>query len=398
MSGSSPKNITYQLVMIFGIITLAVVAVLGLFSLNKPDNEKLSTYIEPTVHVIPTTFSDKVIDIHTRGLVSARIKIPVLPEVSGKVVWVSPKWINGGFFLKDEPLFTIEKQRYRNDVATAESSLAEAKSLYIQEQGHAYVAKIEWEGRLQDDNQAASQLALRKPQVAAAKAKMVAAREALNSAQLNLSKTEVTAPFDGLMSAKQVDAGQFVNAGQQVGILHAIDTVEIRVPLTTQQIQLLDLPTLGVRSKHPAILSIDNTGIKSEWRGHLVRSEGILDENNGILYAIIEVKDPYGLKTKRSSPLRIGAFVQATLQSKPLQHIVTLPRHLLRSGNQIWLVSSDNQLTKRKVEILPTRGKSIYIHNGLDESDRIVISPLANPIEGRTVVIDNSTHRLADLP
>ncbi len=384
---STTQKVALQVVFVLGILVLAAIITQSLVSLNKPEEKVLENYTPQVVDIQIADFEKTMTTLETRGVVKARTSLSLLPEVSGKITWVADNFEDGGFFLKGSPILTIEKQRYINELTSAKSNLAEAESLYIQEQGHAYVAKKEWEGRLSNDNEAARKLALREPQLAAAKAKMLAAKEAVAAAQLNVKKTTVYAPFDGLLSQKVADKGQFVNVGTQLAHLHAVDAIEVRVPLTSQQLGLLDLPVLGQKIQFPVNLLDDKAVNPTTWKGQLVRTEGILDSKNGVLHAVIEVKDPYGLKTPTPTPLRIGTFVRAELQSKSFENVVTIERKLLRSGNQLWLIDEENRLTQRKVQILPTRGKQVYVYQGLVLGDRIVTSTLTDPVEGRTVIL-----------
>ena len=75
-------------------------------------------------------------------------------------------------------------------------------------------------------------------------AALVDARAALNQAELNLSRTEVLAPFTGLVRSEQVDPGQFVNRGSAIARLYAVDYVEVRLPIADQQLAYLDIPPM----------------------------------------------------------------------------------------------------------------------------------------------------------
>ncbi len=374
-----------QAVLVIVILLVAVFGTYALITLNKHKPKVYDDYRTPKVHVIKSEFSNQRIDVQTRGLVNSRIALPIQPEISGKIVWVSPKWVNGGFFKKGEKLFSIEKTRFQNDVAQATYQLREAESQLLQELGHAYVAQREWEGRLSKDNEAQRKLALRKPQVASAKARVTSSKESLTSAQLNLKKTDVYAPFDGLLAERAMNAGQFASSGQQAAILYAVDTIEIRVPLTFNQISLIELPSIGSSSQQTVKVTADLGSESRSWEGKLVRTEGVLDQRTGILHAVVNVIDPYGLQNPQAHPLHIGTFVEVHIPSKSLAKVISLPRHILRTGNTLWVVNEENQLNIRTVTLLPTKGETMHITGGLKAGEQVVISPLTNPIEGKLV-------------
>ncbi|MCY4045619.1 MAG: efflux RND transporter periplasmic adaptor subunit [Cellvibrionales bacterium] len=387
-AGSATSGSTkLQIVLVITILLVAVFGTYALIAFNKQAPKTYENYRTPKVSVIETAFSTQHIDIQTRGIVQSRVALPIQPEISGKIVWVSPKWVNGGFFKKGEKLFSIEKTRYENDVAQATYQLREAESQLIQELGHAHVAEREWQGRLSKDNEAQRKLALRKPQVASAKARVSSSKESLRSTQTSLNKTDVYAPFDGLLAERTMNAGQFASAGQQAAILYAVDNVEIRVPLTFNQVGFIELPGIGSSSQQPVTVTAELGSASHTFEGKLLRTEGVLDQRTGILHAVVSITDPYGLQTPRDNPLHIGTFVEIKIPSQSMAKIISLPRHILRAGNHIWVVNDDNRLENRQVTLLPTKGDTMYVYEGLEAGEKVVISAITHAVNGKLVEI-----------
>ncbi len=373
------------------IVVLALITVVVLKLSNKPAAKKTQEKFMSQVQVETVHFETLTIPILSQGVVTPRTKIRLLNEVPGKVVKVSKKWVNGGFFKKGETLLQIEDFVYKNQLAKARANVASTKSALVQEQGYAYVAKQDWERRhKKDSNPASKALALREPQLASAKTQYEAAKADVTTAKQQLLKTTVKAPYDGLVSGKEADIGQYISTGQLLADFNAIDYVEIRLPLTGQQLSLLDLPAIGETSDMPVRLELKVGDVTSQWAGQFVRTEGILDEATKVLYGIVEIQDPYGLNKVVKKPLRIGSFVEAILKSKALSSVVTLPRNALRSGNILWLVDENDYLLTRKVTTLPTRSDDVYVIDGLKEGERVVISGIAEAVEGRKVNILSS--------
>ncbi|CAA0082127.1 Toluene efflux pump periplasmic linker protein TtgG [BD1-7 clade bacterium] len=357
---------------------------------KKPVERKVQELILPKVEVGAVVFEDIQIPLQTRGVVTARTQSKLLSEVSGKVVWVSPKWVDGGFFAKDEVMLKIDEQEYVNQVAQAKSRIAQAMSTLVQEQGQAFVAREEWQLRRPDSsNKAGRALALREPQLASAQAQVDAAVADLQLAEDKLKKTRIRAPYAGLVDGKDADIGQYLGVGHRLAEFHAVDYVEIRVPLTQAQIALLELPRLGETADIPVALTARVGDLQAHWQGKLVRTEGLLDEKTKVLYAIVEVDDPYGLRKQHKRPLRIGTFVEAELPSRLLTDVVVLSRRLLRSGNNVWLVDDNNRLDKRQVRVLPTRGDKVYVISGIEAGERVITSGISDAVEGREVRIDS---------
>jgi RND family efflux transporter MFP subunit len=338
------------------------------------------------------------IPVITQGIVEPRTKIKLLSEVSGKVQEVSPKWFNGGFFHKNDVLLGIDDDLYQNQLAKSRAALAQANSLLVQEQGFAYVAKQEWEKRKQDsDNSAAKSLALREPQLASIKAQYEAANADVVSAEKSLEKTKIKVPFDGIVANKVADMGQYISPGMALADIYAIDMVEIKVPLTEDQQAFIDLPALSESSKIPAVVTYDTQNGLRQWKGFLVRTEGVIDPLTKVLNGVVQVHDPYGLSHPVKSPLRLGAFVQVNLQGKELSNIFIIDRKLLAAGNKVWIVDAENKLRQREVKVLPIREDNVYVSEGLAAGEKLVALGALNLMDGKLinpVVIDNKKNGL----
>ena len=150
----------------------------------------------------------------------------------------------------------------------------------------------------------AHNLALTVPQIEQAEAALAAAQADLASAQLQLEKTRLLAPFDGQVLNSTLDVGEFAVAGQQVGALYAVSSVEIPVPVPLDELRWL--PALstqpmpvdaGAESEHPPLPSAavhwQGGGRHYTWRGKVARWEAGLDPGTRTVTLVIEVADPW---------------------------------------------------------------------------------------------------------
>lgn len=368
-------------------VIFTAMAISVVMFMTRPIPEKKAAEIVVQQVKVAVLQPEKIaIPVLTQGVVEPRTKIKLQAEVNGKIYEVSPRWLNGGFFRKNDQLLKIEDYYYQNQLARAKATLAQAKSGLVQEEGFSYVAKQEWEKRNQDENNSsAKSLALREPQLQSARAQFESASADVVSAQNALDKTFVQAPFDGVIVNKMVDIGQFVNPGLALAELHAIDVVEIRVPLTEAQQAYLDLPDLNQIIKTPALIKYATPNGIDIWQGNFVRTEGVLDPLTKVLNGVVQVKDPYGLDRRLKTPLRLGTFVEVELKGKQLDNIFVIPRRFLFAGNTLWLVDKNNRLQSRIVKVLPVREENVYVHEGLQSGDRLIVSGLVSPLDGAVV-------------
>lgn len=385
------------------IILGATSAVSVALYLQRPDPVKLEVVTKPLlIDVAEVVKQNLPIRIASQGTVSPRTQTTLIAEVSGRVVEVSPKFKAGGYFAAGEILLQIDDRDYKAELKRAESAVASARSNLALEKGRAQVAYRDWLtfSKGVTRNSEADALAQRKPQLAEAQARLDSAEADLARAQDNLDRTTIRLPYNGMVRAKEADIGQYVSVGSQLGQTFAIDRVEVRLPLPDDRLSYLNLPSLNSpqdnQSTTRVILSSRQGDNTYEWQAELVRTEGVLDERSRVLFAIAEVVDPYGLESERDAPLRVGTFVQADISGKTMSDIVVLPRHILRTGNQVWVVDGKNRLVNRVVGLLRTDGELAYIHRGLEAGERVALSTIPHAVAG-TEVRQSSTIKTSTL-
>ncbi len=371
--------------------------------LQRPEPTKVEIEVKPLlIDVAEVVKQDLPVSISSQGTVSPRTQTTLIAEVSGRVVQVSPKFKAGGFFTAGEVLMQIDDRDYKAELKRAESSVASAKSNLALEKGRAQVAYRDWlkfsNGVTR--NSEADALAQRKPQLAEAQAQLDSAEADLARARDNLDRTTIRLPYTGMVRSKDADIGQYVSVGTQLGKTFAIDRVEVRLPLPDDRLSYLNLPALNqsesTTPKTQVTLSSRQGDSTYEWQAELVRTEGVLDERSRVLFAVAEVLDPYGLETERDAPLRVGTFVQADISGKTMPNIVVLPRHVLRTGNQVWVIDAKNRLINRVVGVLRTEGDLVYIHSGLELGERVALSTIPHAVAG-TEINQNSTVKTSTL-
>lgn len=392
-------------------------AIAALLVLNRP-----SPAVKPAeervaqVVISPARAEDLIFNVESQGTVEPRTQTTLVAEVSGRVVSVSEKFVVGGFFNKGETLLTLDDADYKVNVQQAQASLLTAQAQFVQESAQAEQAVRQWEssGRKRAD---APPLALRTPFLEESRARVLFAEADLARAERQLERTNIRAPYDGLVREKMVDIGQFIGTGTQMARTFAIDFAEIRLPLTDRDIAYLELPRPGVMASAPVngqsvaaardmntnraedglyatsrqkgtpvTLKATVGGRPYEWEGRIVRTEGVIDPNTRVYYAVAQVEDPYGLhQSSNRAVLSIGSFVNATLRGITVRDVFTVPHRAVRNGDEIMIMDNEQRLRQRKVNILRTDTENVYIDGGLFEGEQVIVSPVPVPIEGMRV-------------
>lgn len=368
------------------VLALAGVGVWGLYQ-TKPEPEQNDDGPRPvSLFVDNVEVEDVTLPVRTQGEVRPRTEIDLVGQVSGRIVAVSPKFVEGGSVVRGVTLIKIEDTDYQLAVIRAESRIAEAETNLALKLAAAEIAKRNWDDTVVGKP---SPLALKLPQLAEAEAKLRAANADLSAARLNLARTNISVPFDGRVRTKLADIGQYVTAGAPLGRVYSTEVVEVRLPLTDRQLATLALP-IGYEEEAgngPEVLlsAVIATKIRT-WTGRIVRTEAAIDSSTRVLYAIAEVEAPYGEGADDGMPLAVGLFVDAEIKGTVLRNAYVLPRSALRSGDTIYVVRDDGTLDIRIVDVVFSDPERVVLTRGVKLGEQVVTSPIQSPRQGMKVV------------
>ena len=304
-----------------------------LISKPGPEPQTPPAYTPPLVDVVAAAPAMRSLSVETQGTVRPLREIKLVTQVGGRVESVSPRFAVGGFFEAAEQLVKVEDVDYQFVIARAESQVAAARQRVAEEQGRALQARREWRDL---GSEQANALFLRKPQLASAQAALRASEADLAAARLDLERTSISAPFNGRISEKFVDVGQYVAPGTAIAAVYDTDVAQVRLPLTDRQVALLDLPlhydnTLTAESGGvPVVLRARFANRMWEWQGRVVRTDASIDVDSRVVYAVAEVQQPFAREPgSRRPPLSPGLFVHASINGRELQAVSVLPRSAL---------------------------------------------------------------------
>jgi len=368
-------------------IIVVAVAGLGAVALLATSEQLAPTQPEPvppSVRVLAVDPKPVQMVVHAQGTVLPRIETELVPEISGNVVWISPNLVTGGYFDANEPLLRIDDRDYRNAVerATANMSRADAELEFAEFE----LGRLEALETSDLVSRSAVESAMREARVN--EAELRDARVALEQSERDLARTEIAAPFRGLIRSEQVDVGQFVNRGTSVASLYAVDYVEVRLPIADQQLAYLDLPLtprgeLEADSTPSVRLYANFAGRQREWQGQLIRTEAEIDARSRMVQAVARVSA--GDDADPDLPPPVGLFVQAEIQGRSADNVVVLPRGAIRNGNQVLVVDAEDRLRFRDVGLLRVYGDEAFVNEGLSAGERVCVSPLQAVVDGMRI-------------
>jgi RND family efflux transporter MFP subunit len=387
---SQRMKILLPAAVIVGAILLAALVIAA-----RPTVERVQTVAPPPlVRVVAATVRDVELSVASQGTVRPRTESVLVAQVAGQVDSVSPRFAAGGFFRRGEVLVRIDSRDYELAVQEGEARVAQAGVRLQLEQAEAEIARDEWEDLGEGEP---SSLTLREPQLAEARANLQAAQAVLDKAKLDLERTSVVAPFDGRVSEKRADRGQFIARGAALAAVYATDVAEVELPVSRDDLAFLDLdlghPDNGLEGPETRLVGrVGNT--EQVWSARIVRTGSRFDPKTRMLSLYAEVKDPFARRAGATHPpLPMGLFVEAEIAGHAAPDVAVLPRAAIRDGSRVFVVDSDDHLRFRDVTVLRFEGDRALVTAGVEAGERVCLSALETAVDGMTVrtVVDEDS-------
>lgn len=360
------------------VILAAGAGLIGLMALQEPMEEKPVVEFSPRVKAQLLETKSLVLDVQSQGLVEPTEKTMLVAQVSGQVVSIAKNFVKGEFVKKGTVLLKIDASDYQANLVEAQANLASAQAQLQQEKARGHVALSEWE-KINDSTP--SQLGLRKPQLAQEQARVRAAQALVNKAQRSLDRTTIKAPYDAIVNSRSVSLGSVLNMGSTIGLVSATRVAQVRLPVADKDLAFLNNDGVGAEVE----LTSSFNGKLTQWQGHVVRNEGVIDSTSRMHYLVVEVPSPY----EQAKPLRFGSYATAKVAGHQIDNVALVPRHLIHD-NKIALVSKQSTLNLTPVTVIRDQGSEVVIAGEFDSNSRYVTTALSYPIEGMTLSLADS--------
>ena len=372
-------KVALKIIIPIAIIVLAIAGYKFLGSLRPAPKSQQPPPVIPVVDVIRVSPEDHRPAVRSYGTVSSYFETALTPQISGRITDVSDKFRVGETVDAEQVLVKIDPTDFKAALAREEAALTVAERTFAEEEIRAEQASGDWEASGRDISKA-SDFVLRKPQLAAAQASIESAKATISKAMADLDRTEVRAPFPAVITARDASPGNQASPQASLGTLVSTEKVEIRLPLTADQIARIILPA------DAEITSPLKPG--TTWEAKLVRMEPVVDQQNQVIYAVAEVERPFdGAKP----PLAVGMFANATISASAIGQSYRVPESAYVSDSFIWTVDEESKLQKIEAERLHSYDGDVFLKPASEASRelRIVTRPLSNFKNGNEVRIED---------
>jgi RND family efflux transporter MFP subunit len=333
------------------------------------------------VEVITTERGDFRPTISVLGQVRPARDVVMRPRVAGQIIELEPGFVPGGLLEEGEPLVYLDPADFERAVATRRSELKQVEAELAIEEGRQRVAQQEYEllgEEIDDQNRS---LVLREPQIEQIRARLDAARAALDLAELELERTTVRAPFDAQVLEQSVNVGSQVGMGDALGRLVGIDECWIIASVPLRDLRWISFIDQGDDEATSAMVRHSTAwepGVEREAR--VSRLIGEVDSEARLARVLLTLPDPLARESDEP-PVILGTLLQVRIEGRQLTDIVRLDREYLRQNDTVWL-KVGGELEIREVTVTYRDEAFAYISQGLEPGEQVVTTSLATVTDG----------------
>ena len=135
-------------------------------------------------------------------------------------------------------------------------------------------------------------------------------------------------------------------------------------------------------------LTTEGAHSSGQWQAEIVRTEGVVDEISRVIYAVVEVADPYGVLGRNDQQeLKMGTFVRAQIQGLRADDVIVLPRSVLQADDTVLIANDERILEIRQVTVLRAEPRNVYISDGVEAGELVVTTSMDAPIPGTHLAV-----------
>ncbi len=377
VTGSIPRALTITLAVVGLVLLLAIVV--GILSRSHAEHtltRQTDAAAIPTVAVIHPSTSHLTPEIALPGNTQAFVDTPIYARTNGYLkAWF---FDIGAHVRKGQLMATIETpetdqqlQVAEADLQSAQANLNLAKTTATRYQNLLRLDSVS----KQETDQAVSDQAARTAAVAAAEAQV-------RRLQQLVSFERIYAPFDGVVTARNTDIGQLIDAGagsaQPRDLFRLAATGVVRVFVAVPEVYSTDIVDGG-----KAFLTLDEYPGR-RFEGTIARNSSAIDPNSRTLNVEVDVPNPKGI-------LLPGSYVFVHFEVPQRGNSLTIPADTLifrAQGLQVATVRN-NRVHLVSVTIAHDGGASMEISSGLSPSDQIIVNPSDSIYEGQEVHVQH---------
>ena len=409
---SSKTRTVIKILRIIVVLVVAAAAALVLVKTRPHPARQEAESKAPLVDVLQARSVSPNMVIHAYGTINSGQNLDLVAQVGGSITEMSPAFEEGAYFSKGAFLMRIDPRDYelnlerlraevgrldaeiakltqerKNFEATLEIARKDVKLAQAEYERNVLLFKktVVAQNQLDQAEQKVlvsktrvqeieNSIALIKPRADLFRATRATAQAQAEQAQLDLERTEITAPFDCRVAVKNVEKYQYVAKGARLGRIYDVGLMEVvvRIPMKETKwlgFDMINKPPGEDDPKIRARISLDSPDRDAEWPGFVSRVKGEVEERTRTLPLVVEIEDG---RDQVLTPAMPGMFVDVALIGKKVDNVFLLPRGALHDANKVYIVN-DGEVKIKQVIVVRYVDNEVYVTGGLSDGDRVIL-------------------------
>ena len=370
-----------------GIVQLAailLVIVIALYFARAPSRVSLDAAPDltaekgkPTVSVITPQPVKQALTVRLTGSVRVEERAKVRSEVTGRVVWISPKFSNGGSIPANETFIRIDPVEHEIRVERAELGVKAAEArVWVEKAGGEEDARAFLR---ENPGAEVSDSVRRLPAIAEAEAELAQAHTVLKLAKLRLEQTNISLPYDSRVLATELEVGEFVGPARSVvgpaanlGTVYRTDGIRVRVPVDPKDLAYLS-PVIGRSARVLTRLGA--------YDAKVVGVSAAVAPSTRLAGLFLKFPDDV---PRQALPLP-GMFAEVRIEGPSYENVYVLPESALQEGGSVWVV--DKGALKSVVPRNLGRTDTGWIVEAFDAGEGVVVGAPPGARKGLAVAV-----------
>lgn len=316
----------------------------------------------PPVQVATSTQEDVPQFLSALGTVKATNSVTVTSRVEGQLMALH--FTEGQHVQKGDLLAEIDSRPFEVQLAQAKGQLAKDQATLANARldlaRYQKLAKTNLVSQQELDNQQAL--------VKQSEASIRIDEATISNAQLQLTYSKITAPISGQVGLKQVDVGNYISGGSStpIVVINQMDPVDVIFTLPEQD--LANVIQARKNNTDLPVIALDRNNQFELAKGKLFSVDNQIDATTGTIK--LKARFP-----QQETTLFPNQFVNVRLYVTTLEKAVVIPNAALQMGNEghfVWVVDSENKVSKLRVEVALQNAEKVVIASGLSADQRVV--------------------------
>ena len=370
---------------------------------EKSDNRRFQKERVFAVNVETLNKQIAIPKILSYGEIYSKRMLEIRPLVSGRLDYVSEKFVEGGYVKSGDILFRLNQKDYLNELEIAEIDLEDTKAQLSEAISKLDYANLEFEvsesqlnlrknaldrqtqlaesGLITSSQLENTQLAyssskqqflnkqnlVKSSKNAIDKLKIQLKRRSISidKAKRNLDETEIKAPFDGIIASVNILPGSVINKNEKLGTLLDPNSLEVMFNLSANEFaRVIDKDGKLLNLDITAYLKLSNKDIPFSGKIERINPEIINIGSGRKLFASINLGE--------NKTLRPGDFVVLEIKEPLLKNITVLPSSAVTIDGKIFILEEDNRLKEIEVTILRRQGNEVIVSGAPTDKEYVM--------------------------